>query len=55
MSAIQIIAPHFTGYVEVGDSGKVVRAAPIVNYMMSWSVERVTQYCDKKGWKWTPI
>ena len=45
-----IQAPHFTaGYAY--DRGVVTQAAPIISYMVGWSLDRVQAYADKKGWK----
>lgn len=43
---LAILAPHFTAGVIVGE-----RAAPIVDYMRSWSPERIRSYCARKGWR----
>lgn len=34
-----------------GDHYIVIRAAPIIRYMVGWTLERVEDYCKKKGWK----
>ena len=47
---IHITAPYFSAGVLVRNS-VVYKAAPIVKYMVGWSVERVMEYCQKKGWK----
>lgn len=47
---LQIKAPHFTAGVVIED-GKVVRAAPIVSYMMRWTKARVLNYCAGKKWE----
>lgn len=44
-----INAPHFyCGIVLIDD--RVIRAAPIVKYMIGWSRNRVREYCTKKCW-----
>lgn len=45
-----ITAPHFVAAV-VLDEGTVVRAAPIVHYMIDWDMETVVKYCKSKNWK----
>ena len=32
--------------------GRVVRAAPVIRYMLGWSVRRVQDYCQRRGWRW---
>ena len=49
-----IDAPHFCAAVEL-EGEMVMRAAPIVRYMQSWSIERVRAYCEQKGWKHTEM
>jgi hypothetical protein len=46
---IIIDAPHFYAAV-VLRCDVVIRAAPILKYMMGWSSERVKQYARRKGW-----
>lgn len=48
----RIVAPHFVAGIVIED-GKVVRAAPIVRYMLGWSEDRVREYVNRKGWKAT--
>lgn len=47
---IRIVAPHFVAGVVLLDDC-VVRAAPILKYMMGWSRCRIELYCERKGWK----
>lgn len=46
---IRIVAPHFVAGVVIEDR-RVVKAAPIVKYMIGWSVTRVLTYCRRRGW-----
>lgn len=47
---VQITSYYFcTGLVVKDDI--VVRAAPILKYMLYWSLGRSEEYCRKKGWK----
>ncbi len=48
-SLYRIAAPYFVAGFEV-ESGRVSRAAPIINYMLGWSPERVLSYCRGKKW-----
>jgi len=50
LTMIRIEVPHFVAGV-VLRNGRVVRAAPILQYMMGWRQPRITEYCYKKGWK----
>lgn len=57
---IRITAPHFVAGVvmerddcDVTSKSPVERAitvAPIVNYMIGWSRERIERYCASKRW-----
>lgn len=47
---IRIEAPHFVAAVVLDDFSKVIRAAPIVRYMLGWHMTGVMGYCRKKGW-----
>ena len=51
---IRIESHYFVVGVIITDE-IVVRAPPIVKYMKGWSVQRVTNYCEKKGWKMTKL
>ena len=50
----QIKAPYFTaglffGYSK-GDDLFVMEAAPIIKYMKGWNLNRLENYCKRKGW-----
>lgn len=45
-----ITAPHFTVGLEVFE-GEVIKAPPIVRYMIGWSERKVCRYCASKGWQ----
>lgn len=51
---ITIDAPHFNAGIEYDDNDIVVHAAPIIRYMIGWSINQVTSYCTKKGWSHFP-
>jgi hypothetical protein len=47
---LRIEAPHFVAGLDV--TGRLVSdAAPIVAYMIGWSVRRVIAYCRRKRWR----
>jgi hypothetical protein len=46
---IRIVAPHFVAGAVAVD-GKVTFFAPIISYMRGWGIDRVKNYCTKKGW-----
>ena len=48
---VRIVAPHFVAGL-VARAGAVVRAAPIIRYMVGWTGKRVRDYCARKGWTW---
>lgn len=48
---IIIDAPHFHAAVVIDDRTlRVVRAAPILRYMIGWDRQRVIAYAAKHGW-----
>lgn len=49
---VRIEAPHFVAGLVVTDD-VVVRTAPILKYMLGWSLGRVISYCRQKGWHGT--
>lgn len=51
---IAINAPHFYAGL-IHESGRVVRAAPIIRYMVGWTGQQVADYCRRKGWKWERV
>lgn len=46
----RIEAPHFVAGVISNEKGIVIRAAPIINYMVGWHVVRVWRYAQRKKW-----
>jgi hypothetical protein len=50
----QITAPHFCAGLIQRD-GTVRQAAPIVKYMIGWSIQRAVEYARSKGWRVDPI
>jgi hypothetical protein len=46
---LSVVAPHFTASV-VLKKDNVVRAAPILSYMIGWSSAKVDRYAASKGW-----
>lgn len=49
---IRITTAYFVAAVVIRDH-RVVRCAPILQYMQGWSVEQVCEYCEKKHWHWS--
>jgi len=50
--AWQIKAPSFTAGFELAPvSDTVIRAAPIIKYMVGWPLVRVMETCVQRGWK----
>lgn len=47
---VRIEAPHFVVGV-ILENYHVVKAPPIVRYMIGWTYDRVVQYARQKGWK----
>lgn len=50
MPILSVDAPHFVAGI-VFDQNTVKRAAPIIKYMTGWSKEKMTTYCEYRGWK----
>ena len=50
MTLLHIDAPHFVAGVVTDDRGTVVRAAPILAYMVGWNARRLGAYCTRKRW-----
>ncbi len=48
-SLFRIVAPYFVCGVVVTNE-KITRTAPIVKYMLGWSVEKMHQYAKQKRW-----
>lgn len=47
---IRITAPHFCAGAIV-EAGRITRAAPILCYMIGWTVGQATRYATDKGGK----
>lgn len=45
----RIVAPHFVCGVIV-EHDRITTAAPIVKYMINWTVQRLQTYAAGKGW-----
>lgn len=53
---IRIVSDYFVaGLVLDRNYLTVIRAAPILSYMMGWSVIKVIQYCDLKNWEYETL
>lgn len=48
---IRIEAPFFVAGIDARDR-RVIRAAPIVKYMIGWDSQHVADYCKRRGWTW---
>ena len=51
MRLLRITAPNFVAGIESDNGGRIIRAAPIVKYMLKWTDAAVLAYCSNKGWK----
>jgi hypothetical protein len=49
-SLLTIDAPHFYCGV-LRNNDRVIRAAPIVRYLLGWNADRLKRYCAKRGWR----
>jgi hypothetical protein len=54
MGLVRITGEFFCAGVE-HKNGFVVRAAPILKYMIGWNGSKVAAYCNKRGWKWEKV
>ena len=43
---VRILAPHFVAGVILGE-----RAAPIVAYRRTWSLEQIAKHCRARRWQ----
>jgi hypothetical protein len=50
---IRIESPYFTAGIVIGE--KYNKCAPIVHYMKNWSIQKIKNYCSKKGWKYQEL
>ena len=50
MMILQIDSGYFCAGV-VLDNDRVQRTAPIVKYMLGWTLQRVRDYCERKSWR----
>jgi hypothetical protein len=48
---VRVVAHHFVAGLVAVD-GRVVRAAPILRYMLGWDGARVAAYVQARGWGW---
>jgi len=46
-----VTAPHFMAGVCLRND-IVVRAAPILKYMIGWNFPKIEEYVARKGWEW---
>lgn len=42
---LRIVAPHFVAGIVRGG-----QCAPIIKYMKGWTLDRIEEYCRRKGW-----
>jgi hypothetical protein len=47
---MRIVAPHFVAGIVLQEE-HACRCAPIVNYMLGWTRERIERYCAGKRWR----
>lgn len=47
---LRIEAPWFTCGAEINEAGTIIRAAPIVKYMIGWPYTKAIIYCAERGW-----
>lgn len=50
-AGLEIKKEKFHIYTVCFTTYKVIKAPPILKYMIGWSLEKVENYCKKKGWK----
>jgi hypothetical protein len=51
----QIDAGYFCAGIGTDDQNRVVEAAPILRYMVGWSLASALDYSERKGWAVTPV
>jgi hypothetical protein len=47
---LRILGPDFVAGLIV-DGKRIVRAAPVIRYMIGWTVQQVAARCAQKGWE----
>lgn len=47
---IRLTAPYFCCGAEVSRNDTITKAAPIISYMVGWSLDKVRSYCQRKQW-----
>lgn len=50
-SVFSIDAPYFCASGVFDENSSVIRAAPIIKYMIGWTSNKVLKYCEDKKWK----
>lgn len=57
MTLVRIVSNSSPTFVAglVAEDGEVVRAAPIIGYMLGWDGRRVAAYCALRGWTWEVV
>jgi hypothetical protein len=46
---IRIVGPNFVAGLIISNA-RVIRAAPILNYMIGWPVERIVALAQRREW-----
>jgi len=46
---IRIESSYFVAGITIGDTYN--KCAPILHYMKDWDIQKIKNYCSKKGWK----
>jgi len=50
---IRIESSYFVAGIIVGEQYN--KCAPIVHYMRDWSIQKIKNYCSKKGWRYQEL
>lgn len=51
MTFVRIESGYFVAGVVLDEDHVAERAAPIVNYMRNWHIDKILRYTNKKNWK----
>jgi hypothetical protein len=50
---ISIETSYFSAGLVIGE--KYNKCAPILHYMKDWDIQKIKNYCSKKGWKFQDL
>ena len=52
---LQIKGGTFTAGVVLNQNSFCVKAAPIIKYMVGWSLAHIVKHCHNRGWRYEVV